>query len=392
VLGADLAGIDRSIAAARRAIGDDGLQALLPYIQPAAMGPSLRPKALGGNRKQMATLRAATASALEVEPPEVAKLRRVSAGALLQLGLMALAAYSIISLVGGIDPAELSAAFADAAWAWIVAGLLVAQVAIASQAVTTQGASPRRVPYGPLVLLQFAISFIMLAVPSTAARVAMVVRFFQRRGVPASAAVSISLIDSFTGFLVQVAVLLLTLVVGIGGVQLDVNVDLSGAGNDLLVLLGIAVAVVLVLAVLAVALRRVRTRIVNRVRPWLSDVGTTLKAVRAPGRLMRIFGGNTAEQLLYGLVLALCVEGFGANISFAEGLVVWVLASLFGGFMPVPGGIGVVEAALTAGLTAVGVEQAAAFGAAIAFRAVTFYLPPLWGWVAMRRLQHDGDL
>jgi uncharacterized membrane protein YbhN (UPF0104 family) len=265
-------------------------------------------------------------------------------------------------------------------------------VAIASQAVTTQGASPRRVPYGPLVLLQFAISFIMLAVPSTAARVAMVVRFFQRRGVPASAAVSISLIDSFTGFLVQVAVLLLTLVVGIGGVQLDVNVDLSGAGNDLLVLLGIAVAVVLVLAVLAVALRRVRTRIVNRVRPWLSDVGTTLKAVRAPGRLMRIFGGNTAEQLLYGLVLALCVEGFGANISFAEGLVVWVLASLFGGFMPVPGGIGVVEAALTAGLTAVGVEQAAAFGAAIAFRAVTFYLPPLWGWVAMRRLQHDGDL
>jgi uncharacterized membrane protein YbhN (UPF0104 family) len=204
--------------------------------------------------------------------------------------------------------------------------------------------------------------------------------------------VSISMIDSFTGFLVQVAVLLLTLGAGLGGVQLDFSFDLSGSGQDLFVLLAAAAAVVVVVGVLALALPRIRHRIVERVRPWLSDVTTTLDAVRTPGRLLRIFGGNTAEQLLYGITLAVSVEAFGERVSVAEALVVWVLAALFGGFMPVPGGVGVVEAALAAGLAAVGIPEVPALGAAIAFRAVTFYLPPAWGWFAVQHLRRTGDL
>jgi uncharacterized membrane protein YbhN (UPF0104 family) len=46
-----------------------------------------------------------------------------------------------------------------------------------------------------------------------------------------------------------------------------------------------------------------------------------------------------------------------------------------------------VEGALTAGLVAVGVPQAAALSAALMFRIVTFYLPPLWGGFAMRWLR-----
>jgi uncharacterized membrane protein YbhN (UPF0104 family) len=45
--------------------------------------------------------------------------------------------------------------------------------------------------------------------------------------------------------------------------------------------------------------------------------------------------------------------------------------------MPVPGGIGVTEAALTAALAAAGVPDSAAFAAAVTYQLVIFYLPPI---------------
>jgi uncharacterized membrane protein YbhN (UPF0104 family) len=76
----------------------------------------------------------------------------------------------------------------------------------------------------------------------------------------------------------------------------------------------------------------------------------------------------------------------------AQLLLVNTLASLFAGFMPVPGGMGVAEAAYTAGLVALGVPNAPAMSTAIAFRMVTYYLPPVWGAVAMRWLRAHSYL
>jgi glycosyltransferase 2 family protein len=59
---------------------------------------------------------------------------------------------------------------------------------------------------------------------------------------------------------------------------------------------------------------------------------------------------------------------------------------------PVPGGVGVTEAALTAGYVAVGVPEEIAFSAALCYRLCTFYLPPIWGYLAMNSLQKDGYL
>lgn len=58
--------------------------------------------------------------------------------------------------------------------------------------------------------------------------------------------------------------------------------------------------------------------------------------------------------------------------------------------MPVPGGIGVSEGATTACLVAVGVPQADALSAVLAYRMITFYLPPLWGYFTLHWLRtHD---
>ena len=119
-------------------------------------------------------------------------------------------------------------------------------------------------PLGPLTLLQSGIGFVALAVPSTAGRLALDIRFFQRQGLPPTSAVSISAIDGFSGFLVQISLLLLTLGLGVGDVSL--SFDGSGGGgsstgsSDLVLALGIVAVVVVVLAIVAMALPRVRAR------------------------------------------------------------------------------------------------------------------------------------
>ena len=50
------------------------------------------------------------------------------------------------------------------------------------------------------------------------------------------------------------------------------------------------------------------------------------------------------------------------------------------------------EAALIAGLVAGGIDSTTATATALLFRGATFYLPPLWGWFAMRWLQRHSYL
>jgi hypothetical protein len=56
---------------------------------------------------------------------------------------------------------------------------------------------------------------------------------------------------------------------------------------------------------------------------------------------------------------------------------------------PTPGNIGAIEIALSAGLTAIGVPAAAAVGAVLIYRLLTFWLPLAPGFVAFRYLQKN---
>ena len=105
-----------------------------------------------------------------------------------------------------------------------------------------------------------------------------------------------------------------------------------------------------------------------------------------------VFAGKLGAQLLQAIILGLCLRAFGYQATLAELILVNSIADLLAGFMPVPGGMGVAEAAYTAGLVALGVPNAAAMSTAIAFRMVTYYLPPIWGAIATRWLRAHSYL
>ena len=129
----------------------------------------------------------------------------------------------------------------------------------------------------------------------------------------------------------------------------------------------------------------------RRVWPFLAAAAGNAKSlILSPSRLVRLLGANVATQVLYALTLGASVRAFGADASLADLLLVNTGVSLLGGLVPIPGAIGVAEAGLTAGLTAVGVPPSAAMAAALVHRMATYYLPPVWGWFALRWLGRRG--
>ncbi len=154
----------------------------------------------------------------------------------------------------------------------------------------------------------------------------------------------------------------------------------------------------IVLAFVVAAVAAVVVLIVKRSwREWLvhalKEAFATLKDVLvAPAKLVRLFGGNILTELGWALTLSASAHAYGANLGLAQALVVNMLASVFASVMPVPGGIGVAEASLAAGMMVFGVPQTEAYAAALTHRLATFYLPPIWGWFSLRYLTRKGYL
>jgi uncharacterized membrane protein YbhN (UPF0104 family) len=388
---AALAGIERAVVVAAEQLGDDDMADLLPYVQLPAFDRQLR-RAVKAADLDIDALRSAAAGVVGVDEPAMVELRRVSPRTLLTVAVIALVAVALVTALGDVGWSEIVDTFSSADPVWLIGALVVAQLPFFSQAVATRGACPRPLPYGPVVLLQASIAFVALAVPSTAGRLALGIRFFQRQGVPPATAVSISAIDSFSGFLVQIALLVLTLVFGLGSVDMTLSLPSDTSLDGLLTALAVAAGVAVVALVVALALPRVRTTVMDRVRPVVSEALDTIRGLRSLSKVAQLLGGNLANQIVFAAALGLSLRAFGGELNLATLIVVYVAAALFGGLMPVPGGIGVVEAALAAGLIAAGIDNATATATALVFRMATFYLPPLWGWAAVRWLEQRSYL
>jgi uncharacterized membrane protein YbhN (UPF0104 family) len=393
------AGLERAVPAALAALGPDALAQVLPLLQPAAVERQTR-HAIGDQDWDLEDLRKACADVAGVKLPKLAQLRRVSLRSIGVVVLIALVAYAIISALADVGLANLIEEFKAADFTWLAAALALSPVVPMGKAFATLGASFRPLRFGPVLMLDYAIQFIALAVPSSAARLALDVRFFGRNGIDAGAAISISAITSVCGFLVQLLLIVMISLSGLATLELGGSAstsDSSSSGGYPLLILTAALVVAGVIVILAVPKYRTAvTQAVPRYRAMLgsqaSSATTALRVLRSPSKVGMVVAGKLGAQLLQAVILGLCLRAFGHHATMAELLLVNSIADLLAGFMPVPGGMGVAEAAYTAGLVALGVPSAAAISTAIAFRMVTYYLPPIWGAIAMRWLRQHAYL
>jgi uncharacterized protein (TIRG00374 family) len=379
---ASVAGEELAIRAAVDALGPEDIAAVLPYLQTGAVTSSLR-GALERAGVDVDKLRAHAADAVGTEPPELAKLRRVSVRALVQIGLFGFAAYTIVEAAAGVDWGDVGATVADASWSWIAFAFVAAQLPRVTQALSTLGSVPASLPFGPVYVMQLATGYMNVALPSNLARMAVNVRFFQCQGLSAPTAVASGVIDSFASTVVQGVLLGALLIFS----ESSLPLELPAPSGGLLVLLWILVAALVACLVALVVVRRVREAITRRVTSWWPDVRASLVSLRASNKLALLLLGSLVTELLFATALGLFVRAFGYHVDLAELLVINISVSLLASFIPVPGGIGVAEFGLTLGLTSAGVTSEAAIAAVLLYRISTYYLPPAWGFPALVWLQ-----
>jgi uncharacterized protein (TIRG00374 family) len=378
-------GADRAIAAARRAKGDAALEAMLPLLQTAALNGRLRRRVVTEKLK-IKDLRKQTATALGVDTPETVQLTRVTWKNVLLLVFALFAVYTIIAGLADVGFATIWQTLLDARWSLVLLGLFLAAATNVTDAIALAAISPKPVPIGVTTVEQFAIGFVNIAVPSAAGRITVNVRYFQKFGISAVTSTTTGAITGFIGFIAQAVLVVLTIVIGAGSIDFS---QMQGGGG-VLRLLGMAIVVFIGAVVIVAVVPKWRHWAHDKLRTPMAQIGEAIKTLKNPKSAALALGCALGTEILFGAGFAMCVLAVGGSINLGQAIFIDVTVSLFAGLMPIPGGIGVAEAGMTAGLTAIGVDPEVAVSAALIYRLVSYYLPPLWGYASLRWLtRHD---
>lgn len=158
-------------------------------------------------------------------------------------------------------------------------------------------------------------------------------------------------------------------------------------GNLIQIALIALVALLVVIAVVFGA-PKIRRKVMSPVHDaWL----TLSDVVRSPRQVTQLLVGQTANNLLYGLVLYLCVAAFGPPVNFWAVLAANIGISSIADTVPVPGGSTAVgSVGVAAAMTAAGASQEAAVAASLAYQLASTFIPAIPGWFCVRDLlAHD---
>ena len=379
-------GPERAVASATRRVPLGDLAAALPFLQRAALSPSLS-RRFRGRKDDLASLREQGAGAAGVDVPKLAEARRVNWVTVALIAGSLIGGWALLGVL--LDVGRSFDTVRGAHSGWVVLVFVLSAAVFPALSFEVLGAVVDPLPYGRVLALEIADTFVGLA-GGTVAVLATRVRFFQQQGLSPTLAVSSGVLITSISWLVKGALFLVALPFGIGNIHLEDSP--TGGSARTVWLIVVAVVVVGVALGLVFAVPRLRRLARSKLRPRYSELRAQLRALAAsPRKFVQIFGGALGAQLLVVLALSASLQAFGAHLSIATLLVVMTLASMLGGASPVPGGVGVVEAGLIIGLTAAGVPEEQAVAAVFVQRLFTSYLPPIAGWftmVTMRRREY----
>jgi len=373
-------GPDRAARVALEQKGADELVAVVPLLQPVVLARSTR-KALRRHRDVLPALRKLLLAAVPGAEVAPVRLERIRLRTLLTLVASVAAAYL---LAGELARASLASVLRTANLDWAIVALALSATTYVGATVSLSGFVAERLSFFRTLLAQVAGSFVTLVTPAAVGGAALNIRYLQRRKIPAAVAAASVGVAQVVAFILHI--LLIVIFAAIAGTS--ASASFKPPPWAWFVLAGLVVAALAVFAVPA-ARRVLRAR----VSPTLGQVlPRLLEVAQHPVKLAQGIGGTLLLSLSYILCLAASVAAFGRSVPIASIAVVYLTGSAIGSILPTPGGLGGVEAALTAGLTAAGMPGAVAVSAVLLFRLVTFWLPVPFGWAALNYLEREQAL
>jgi glycosyltransferase 2 family protein len=375
-------GPERSAALARRKLGSAAVASLVPLLQPVVLHRTTR-AVLRRHKDVLPSLRkrfAASSPDAEV-PPE--QLERIRPRGVITLVAAVFAAYI---LLGEFNQRHFIPVLQHAEWSWVLVALALSAITYLAAAFSLTGFVLEKLHFVTTVLVQLAGNFVTLVTPAAVGGVALNIRYLHKAKVaPADAASSVGVSQVFAFVLHMILLVIFVLLTG-GSSSRSIRPPPSWSY--------VALAVVGALALAVFALPAGRRLIRSRVAPALGQViPRLLDIAQRPAKLAEGIGGALTLTLSYIVCLYVCVLAVGEHAQFFAVGVVFLTGSAIASVVPTPGGIGVAETALSAGLGAVAhVPTAAALSAVLLFRLITFYVPAGLGWFTLNYLQRRDVL
>jgi uncharacterized protein (TIRG00374 family) len=396
-------GIDRAVASAAAGLGDEPVARATRYLQPLALlgvtGTKIREfdrarrvKVTGrqaartlspGQRPELLReLRTAVADATSTPPPTLEHLGRFTWKTMLTL----LGAFVVIHLLVPqlANAPEAIDALRDANWWWVIGAVPAIFVAQAFSTLLQLGTIPARLPFRPTYVVQFGGSFLNKVTPANVGGMALNFRYLQKAGVDAGAATGSvglqALGGQVTNFVLLAGFLAAT------GRSTSVHFTVHHRQGVLLVITGILVALVLFGLT-----PRGRRFFREKVWRFLRSAGATIVEVaKSPSHVVGAVVGAFGVPLVQIVALAMCMHAVGGTLPFVQVGAVYMGARVLAGAAPVPGGLGALETALIAGLSALGMPVGPAASAVLVYRLLTFWLGVPFGWVGLKIAESRG--
>ncbi len=368
-------GIDRAVDSAVRKVPALTLQGALPHLQPLALHRRFRDQITDSTT--LVQLREVLADRLGCEVPPFRSPVRPSSVAILAAG--GLAVYLLLPELSSVGAIRSVMKAAD--WRWLTASVVLGFLAILASSLTILGSAQVTLPAWRTIWVQLASAFTGRTTVAALGYYTTHLSFFRRLGMSRTDAVGALLLNraatvAVTGIVTIIGFFVIGNAVPMGQVTVPwwLWVALGGA----------ALVVVAFLASPA-----------GRSRVWLPAraltgrlIATTVPTLSRPVRAVQLILGEVGFLAFSAAALATTLSAIGSHYALGPVIAVFVVASTLGQLVPTPGGLGAVEGALVAGLTAIGISPTDAVGATLATRVLTFWLPVLPGIVAFRLLQH----
>lgn len=373
---ATLVGPARAVAAARSAVGLDALRDAAPLLQPLALSTATR-RHLATQPSALETLREAMAdTGAPADPRQLLRVR------LRPVMLVAVAAGGYVThhlLVAAAGASAVVTMLSDTRWRWVAAATVAGVLPFLFASLALSAAAGRGLALGRTVTSQLAATFASRGSVSGQGSAEISTAYLCAAGMRPRAAKDAVDLTRAGGLVVHTVALLAA-----GGLALADGFRLGEPPRPAaLVVTALTVTVLAGLIGWLPASRRALARAaLGRLR--------LLRRLRADGRSVRLLLSQAALTASLAASFLAALQALSVSVPVAAAVTLYLVSSALAAGGPLPGGLGVTEPALAAGLMVLGVPAAPAVAAVIVFRAVTYWLPLLPAAVAYRRLRRQG--
>jgi uncharacterized membrane protein YbhN (UPF0104 family)/membrane-associated phospholipid phosphatase len=374
---ATVVGAEKAVGSALEVLGQDAVTTALPLLQPLALSSATRHD-LRAHPGLLAEVRQRVAAGTGAALPPTEPLTRIQPTTVLWLVGGAFAIHLLLPQVGELR--QTVDALRSVRWEWLVAGGFGATSLYFAAALALMGAVEHPLAFGRTTLVQLAGSLMNRLAPKGLGGMGINERYLERAGIERPIAVASIAINMAAGMVVGVLTLAAAgALLGLRGVE---QVHLPKNWPYL-----VAFLVAITLLGLGLFFRSPATRR-KVVSPVITAGRGLLRVLSSPLQAAQLCGGVVGVMVANVLTLAVCLQAFGGDASLLKVIAVYLGGSAIASASPTPGGLGAVEAALVAGLTAVGIRTGPAVAGVLTYRLLTFWLPIIPGFLALRFLQH----